>query len=362
MKVAHFADLHLDRPFTWASREVARRRRQALRSTLSRIMEVARERKVGAVLCGGDLFEQSRVSPDTAEFLRMSFETVHPIPVYIAPGNHDWYGPRGLYQRVEWSPNVHIFTEDRLEPVSLGEGLTLWGAAHRVPANTEGFLDSFRVDRAGIHLALFHGSEMGVQEAGKQPHAPFLARDIEPAGIHHAFVGHYHRPRHEERLTYPGNPDPLSFGEDGERGLVLAEIRGDGTVERETVNVAVSDVVDKNVDVTGARSREDIRRKVARALEGRRGVARVTLCGELATEVDLRRGDLQDVADWMDAVVTRVENLRPAYDFEAIAAEATVRGQFVRNVIGSDLPEDERRRVLITGLRALEGRTDLEVL
>jgi hypothetical protein len=53
-------------------------------------------------------------------------------------------------------------------------------------------------------------------------------------------------------------------------------------------------------------------------------------------------------------------NLLPSYDLEAIHAEATVRGEFARDTLA--ITDDERRRkVLITGLRALEGRADLEV-
>jgi hypothetical protein len=45
-----------------------------------------------------------------------------------------------------------------------------------------------------------------------------------------------------------------------------------------------------------------------------------------------------------------------------IATEETVTGQFVRDVLTADeLSEDERLRVLVTGLRALEGATDLGV-
>ena len=63
-----------------------------------------------------------------------------------------------------------------------------------------------------------------------------------------------------------------------------------------------------------------------------------------------------------DAVQIRIGTLTSAYDFEAIAEDRTVRGQFVRDVNDADLSQDERRRVLTTGLRALEGRSDLEVL
>jgi DNA repair protein SbcD/Mre11 len=125
MRLLHFADLHLDTAFRWAPLEVARARRQGLRTTLTRICNLAVELRVDALCCGGDLFEQERFTPDTAEFLRSSFGQLSPLPVFLAPGNHDWFGPVSLYQQVGWAANVHVFTEDRLTPFELADGLTI---------------------------------------------------------------------------------------------------------------------------------------------------------------------------------------------------------------------------------------------
>lgn len=368
MKLVLFSDLHLDAQFAWlgADPQVARRRRQALRETLLRVVRLVAEEDADALLCGGDLYEHERCSPDTAHFLRATFEDLHPLPVFLAPGNHDWYGPQSLYHRVDWSPNVHVFRSDRLEPVTLAEGLTLWGAAHCAPAHTEGFLDHFQVDRGGVHLALFHGSEQGglaEQESGKALHAPFQAEQIEQDGLHHAFLGHYHHPRDAARYTYPGNPAPLTFGERGERGAVVATVAADGRVHRQRQRVAASEAHDLELDLTGCASQQEVRERLAAALQGLSGVARVTLRGELDAAVDLRARDLAEAAPWLDAVAVQVGEVRAGYDLEAIAREPTVRGQFVRDVLAAaDLAEDERRRVLATGLRALDGRDDLEVL
>lgn len=365
-KVVLFSDLHLDSAFAWMSGApgAARRRRQALRETLLKIIETAVAVKADALLCGGDLYEHDRFTPDTATFLKSAFERLNPIPVFIAPGNHDWYGPQSLYRRVEWSPNVRIFDDSRLQPVELEDGLTLWGAAHLAPANTPGFLDGFKVDRGGVHLALFHGSERGwftEQGEGKAPHAPFDAEQVAAAGIHHAFLGHYHRPRDYERLTYPGNPDPLSFGEDGLRGAVVASIREDGSIQRERVRVAVTEVHDITVDVTGCGSQQDVRSRIQEAVQALRGVARVTLHGELAPAIDFRPLDILSLPTELESWTVEIGNLYVSYDLEAIKNEATVRGEFVCQVTGADMPEDEKRKVLVTGLRALDGRDDLEV-
>ena len=118
MRLVVFADLHLDTAFAWAKPEVARKRRQALRDTLHRILALAEEVSADAILCAGDLYEQARFTPDTRQFLLSRFGATE-RPVLIAPGNHDWYGPRSLYAQVDWPPNVHIFEADRMSPVEL---------------------------------------------------------------------------------------------------------------------------------------------------------------------------------------------------------------------------------------------------
>jgi DNA repair exonuclease SbcCD nuclease subunit len=362
MKLLLFSDLHLDASFTLGG--VARRRREGLRQTLESILHAAIKERVDAILCGGDLYEQERFTPDTAGFLRASFEKVHPLPVYIAPGNHDWYGPRSLYLLNEWSSNVHIFDSDRLTPVTLGEGLTLWGAAHRSPVQTANFLRGFKVQGSGCHVALFHGSETGstgLVEAGKDFHGPFRVEDISLSGFRHAFLGHYHRPRHDDNLTYPGNPEPLTFGEDGERGAVLVEISCNGELTRRTLDVAATRVREREIDLGGCSSGQDALQVVRSALENERGVVRLSLHGDVPESLDVRASDFERLGTSLDTLVVQTDRLRPSYDFELIARDSTVRGQFVRDVLAADLDEDCRRRVLLTGLRALDGRDDLEV-
>jgi DNA repair protein SbcD/Mre11 len=362
MKLLHFADLHLDAPFAWASPEAARLRRRNRREALTRILRLATQECCDAILVAGDLFELDRVRPDTLEFLRSGFADAG-LPVYLAPGNHDWLSSASPYLTVAWPANVHVFTEARLQPVTLRDGLTLWGAAHRAPANTPNFFSAFHPDRDGVHLALAHASERTTlpwQEAGKQPHAPFEAAELEEAGLSHAFLGHYHLPRDAKRHTYPGNPDPLEFGELGERGPVLATVSADGSIQRERRSVAVSEVHDITVTLREAAHAEDVADAVTTELSGLGGFVRVTIEGEVAPSLELDLGDLRRLGDHLDGLVLRIGQLGTAYDLSEIEHEASVRGQFARS---TSLIEDGelRRRVLLTGLRALEGRRDLEV-
>lgn len=392
MRLLLFSDLHLEAPFAWAPPEVGRARRDALRECLRRIAALAAELRVDAVCCGGDLYEHDRHRPDTGAFLRDVFASLDPIPVYLAPGNHDWLGPGSIYLTTRWSPNVHLFAEPRLTPVMLADGLTLWGAAHHSPRTTPNLLDGFRVDRGGVHLALFHGSEQGAfapatravapaaRDVGpgtrdvalgtgdgedgsptKVRHAPFRAEQIAAAGLQHALLGHYHTPRDAPDHTYPGNPEPLTFGEAGPRGAVLVTVDGTGAVTRQRHRVAVTSVHDVVVDLDGADHAEAVQDRVDAALAGVDGIVRVRLRGEVAPEVTVDAGRLRrppSVTAW----VVETAEVRYGYDLAALRDEQTVRGQFVRDVEADpSLPDDLRRAVLLTGLRAFDGRDDLAV-
>jgi DNA repair protein SbcD/Mre11 len=366
MRLVLTSDVHLDRTFLWARPEVARRRRANIRTAFARAVTLAAEVEADALLVAGDLYEDEHVTPDTAAFLQRLFAEAG-LPVLLAPGNHDPATRDSLYATTRWAPNVHVFDRPGLVAFDgLGDGVRLWGAGHLTHAGTDGFLRGFRVDgTADVHLALFHGSEVSTiarEGEDKDPHAPFTPAEVAASGLAHAFVGHFHTPHDGEWHTYPGNPDPLTFGESGERAAVVVDVAADGTVTRERRVVAASRVADVTVDVGGAASAHDVVAAVRAHLPGDAGEVRVTLCGDLSPAVDLDLSDVTALSDGDREVVVRTRGLHVAYDLEALAEEQTVRGQFVRDVASaSDLDDDERHRVLVTGLRALDGRTDLEV-
>ncbi len=362
VRIVHFADLHLDAPFAWAEPRVSALRRRNRRRSLERIVALAADEHADAITCAGDLFEHDLVTPDTVEFLRRTFGDAG-RPVLLAPGNHDWFGPESPYARARWPSNVHVFTDEAPFPFDLAPGLRVWGIAHRGPATPRNLLAALRADGTGVHLALAHASESRMlvwQGEGKQAHAPFVAEDLDRAGIDLGLLGHYHAPRDAERYSYPGNPDPLEFGEEGERGALLVTIDDDGTIRRERRSVAVSEVHDVLVDVDGARDRDEVAERLAAALAPLGGSVRATLQGEVATDVQLEWPGLGALGAHLDGLVVRPGRLTWAHDLEAIGAEPTVRGEFVREAATIEDPE-LRRRVVLTGLRALAGRDDLDV-
>ena len=368
-RVVALSDLHLDTPFTWAPEEIGRLRRADLRRALTETVALAQRVGADALVLPGDLYEHERTNPDTARFLERVLNDAE-LPVLVAPGNHDPLTPSSVWATTSWADHVHVFDGRQLEPFTLAEGLTFWGAAHHRPSGTPGFLETASISGPGVHVALFHGSENsgfqaeGRDESGrsKQPHAPFDAAAIPEVGLHHAIVGHFHRRREATHHTYPGNPAPLAFGEPGDGGAVAVDIGSDGHVRRRWYPVSDRPMDDVEIDVTGCLDVTAVADAVRLATTGARGLLRVTLTGELSPGVSLVDDELLAVVEGVDHAVIRRRKLWLGYDLDLIAAENSVRGAFVRGVRDDlALDEDLRADVIATGLRALDGRTDLDV-
>ena len=369
-RVVALSDLHLDTPFAWAPPAVGRLRRQDLRDVLVATVELAATVGADALVLAGDIYEHDRLNPDTAAFVERILNASR-VPVLVTPGNHDWLGPSSLWATASWADHVHIFDGASLEPFALAPGFTIWGAAHHRPAGTPGFIDNATISGDGIHLGVFHGSELsgfqveGRDESGrsKQPHAPFEAHQIPNVGLDHAIVGHFHRRREGAHHTYPGNPAPLAFGEPGDGGAVVLDFSPDGRVTRTWHLVSQRPMADIDVDVTGCSDASAVVAEVRERSVGARGLVRLTLTGELLPGVAIHDDDiLAAVPRQVDHAVVRRKKLFIGYDLEAVQREASVRGQFVRSVLADDqLDEDLRRDVISTGLRALDGRADLDV-
>ena len=363
MKLLAFSDVHLDSKFGWASREIARRQRQRLREGVTRVFEQAREEAAAAVLIGGDLFEHELVSPDTVEFLRRTFEQSG-LQVFAAPGNHDYADTESPYRRIDWADNVHIFTETRFTSRALAAGLTIWGAAHRKPADTPGFFDDgFRVEGPGTHIAVFHGEERNAAFQGQYRHAPFEGDQITAAGFDHAVVGHSHKPADRPTWTRLGSLERLKFNETYGTAVIL-EIEN-GRVTRRRLDPRPPALHTLNVDLTEVENPGQARDRVRDALSGMAGAARVRLIGE-PDDLHLHEDDFAtgsfELPDGIAQVLVDISGLTPPYDLEQIEQEPTVRGMFVQRVREDDLDPETERLVLLAGLRALDGREDLAVI
>ena len=91
LKFIHAADFHLDSAFAALPPEKAAERRREQRELPGRLAEAVRTWGAELVLLSGDLFD-AKPYPETVEAVKAALAEMA-VPVFLAPGNHDPYGP-----------------------------------------------------------------------------------------------------------------------------------------------------------------------------------------------------------------------------------------------------------------------------
>lgn len=233
IRLLHVADLHLDWLFERFNRESREKRRMEVLECFRRIVDLALERKVAAVLLAGDIFHGEGIAENTFRFFCHHLERLSEQRIWtlIVPGNHDPLTDSSYWVRRRFSPYVKVFTEPHWTSFTEIPGLEIWGLPfipeQRSKRIFTDFPDAFTSAR---RIALVHGQVLEGQ-AGDD-YYPFTADDLSRCRLDYLATGHIHRPREiqwgKTRVVYPGSPIRLTFKETEERGVVLVTVDESG--------------------------------------------------------------------------------------------------------------------------------------
>lgn len=374
VRFIHTSDIHLDTSFAGSSfpSRLGDRKREAVRGTFRRIVEDARRDKVDFLLIAGDVFEHDRITPDTCEFLKGQLESLNPVRVFIAPGNHDPYIHGSPYREESWPANVHIFHSEDFESVELphaGVRITGFGFMHS-SLETRIFQRLPVLPQPLFNIVLAHGSDLGRVPAGKSKHGPFTIEEIAGKNVQYCALGHYHQQRRLQnpwdgaQVWYCGIPEGRGWDEEGACGYLFGEISEDGELSIESRTCNQYPLRTLVVDCDAFSTRE----QVLEAVLERRGVffdsgtiLRVRLVGSLDPRVDLSFPELEERLAGEALHIQWDDQTQPALDFESLAQEKTLRGRYVRmlNERIAAAPEQERdvlERARLYGVQALSGK------
>ena len=188
IKILHSADLHLGARFHSLPPEEARARRQEQLAQLDQLVELCREEGCQMVLLPGDLLDRPQGCREEALALAKALEAMA-VPVFIAPGNHDHLCPGSPYLERAWPGNVHIFTRQALESVTLPElSCRVWGAGFQ-SMDCPGLLEGFRATgQEPLQLMVLHGDPTNPSS----PCCPVTRAQAAASGLAYLALGHIH--------------------------------------------------------------------------------------------------------------------------------------------------------------------------
>lgn len=258
LKLIHASDFHLDSPFSGLGPEQAALRRGEQRELLARLADLAREKRADLVLLSGDLLDSERVFRETVQALAGALAAI-PCPVFIAPGNHDFYSPASPYASLDWPSHVHLFTSGEMEAVPLPElNCTVYGRAFTAPHQDKSPLEGFFAAGEGIRLGCLHGDV-----APQSRYGPITQEEIAASGLHYLALGHIHQGSGLQRAgdvywAYPGCPEGRGFDELGEKGILYLEV-DETAAAAQFIPLCLRRYESLTVDITGRSPLEAVR-------------------------------------------------------------------------------------------------------
>ena len=221
MKILHAADLHLDSPFQ--GQEDAHYLRRQLRAVPQQLADLCRREQCHLVLLSGDLFD-GPWTPESLDALRNALEEMA-VPVFIAPGNHDFCCPTAPYHTELWPENVHIFTRPQMQAVKVPElDCVIYGAGYDA-TDCPPLLEDFHAQGdARYHIGLLHGDPTQKHS----PYCPVTADQIADSNLDYLALGHIHKwgtfRAGQTLCAWPGCPMGRGFDETGDRGVLVVTL------------------------------------------------------------------------------------------------------------------------------------------
>lgn len=224
-KFIHTSDIHLGvkfniKQFSLKERE---KRREELWDTFEEIIRIAKEEKVSYLFIAGDLTEGDYLKFKYLKKIIQQFNAISDTKVIITCGSNDAFNINSIYDYIEWPNNVYIFRNtDSIQKLTFSEdNLCIYSLSWDNPdsnLNSQLIYD-ISVDDKYINVLLLHG-DIDI-ESEMLP----INKDLIKNKFDYCALGSKHNYlKVLDNIVYSGSPEPLSFDEPEDHGIVLGSL------------------------------------------------------------------------------------------------------------------------------------------
>jgi len=204
-------------------------------STVEKILELAAEENVDAILAAGDLFEFPSPSPAVITEVAAVIQRHRNIPIHAIPGNHDLYGHGTVWKSPEFEAIEHFHLHSEQTCAELSDGFHL----HSIPVKSkfatdpqEDLLDDVS-GQDGVHIVMAHGHDLSYMNFGDHEKSdcnlPIDSGKVIGKGYALVILGHWHSWNEvTPRVLYPGTHEQTKFTEKDAGYVAIIDIPEDG--------------------------------------------------------------------------------------------------------------------------------------
>lgn len=281
----HTADWQLGIKFAYVAPERAAQLRQSRFLAVRKIAQLAKDRKVDAVLVAGDVMDDNGVGRDTLQQTDDALAVFDPVPVILLPGNHDPATPDSALARLAKRKHVHLATTR--DPIKLANG-----TVYPCPLLTRHTFDDpaawlpERGPSDGVRVALAHGGAIDFAEGDCETPNLLDVKRMLGRGFDYVALGDWHGTfKYNDRVYYSGAHEGTRFKEADPGNVLIVEIAGPGaTPQVETVRVANTHWVQRQVQFTDAGQVEELKSFLEALPERAQTLVQLELTGQLAIQ------------------------------------------------------------------------------
>ena len=227
LTLLHTADWHLGLRFRAFEPEQEKRLTRARLEVVTRILDVAESRRVDAVLCAGDLFNEEDPGElwwgEVLNELQRKERRGWQRPVVLLPGNHDPLTANSIYHeehrfRRALPDFVKVVDRPGWE-LPLGDNAVVVASPCTSAAGDTKLVDSLPKREDGdkrIRIGLIHGQTFDLPD--HQTNFPIPAGSASALGLDYLAIGDTHafrdvEPNAPAPTVYPGAPEATKFDE-----------------------------------------------------------------------------------------------------------------------------------------------------
>lgn len=367
MKILHCSDLHLDSSLkTNLNAEKARIRRRELRDAFSNLVKRAEEIGAEAVMICGDLFDSENVLQSTADYIIDVIDEHSDVDFLYLRGNHD--------EKYKGGDGEDVFEQAyaKKRPSNLKLfSTTEWTYYHygdTVICGTEGLSEekyaSLELDADVTNIVMLHG-EFSTDKKADGEYIIDLKKLV-GKNIDYLALGHIHSfscgnissemGAEDGAWCYCGCLEGRGFDECGEKGCVTVETCS-GKIDYSFEKMSIRRLEEVKVDISGLLSEREIERACEQALDGIPTGCMVSLVLTGSYTVDTYKSlDALKSKLLSDFFFGRVrDESRLKINIDDYKNDISLKGEFIRSVLESDMDRNKKEQVIMCGLLALNG-------
>ena len=352
MKILHCADIHLDSPMeTHMTREQAATRNTEILKSFQRMTEYAAREKIKLVLIAGDFFDGERVTRRTVDGILDAVTSTPQIDYLYVSGNHDNWTNAFIDHEVP--VNFKCFA-DKWDTFSYADVSV--SSIEMTKANAETLYDQLPKQNNNINIVMLHGQTSTVSGVDNVNVTLLKNKNIQYLALGHIHKYSWGQLDSDGIYCYPGCLEGRGFDECGKKGFVVLDTDA-RKIEPDFIPFSSRELHNIEIDITGCLNNTEIYNAMKKETRNipKDDMVEFILTGTQDISTDISIKYLYRLADSDFFFVKIKDNTKVAIDPKEYENDISLKGEFIRLVMASDLSEERKIQIIRTGIEALIG-------